>query len=240
MKMRLTSKVVIICVLSFLITASGCKSLSLGGGNSNGSSPSATGDKKGATAGPVSASDQPVDVLMKAERAQQGAKSYRTHLEVRMNGALEQSSNFEFVAPDRYHSSKVSVTGLQTNGETIIIGKDTWIKGSSGEWKKSPIDMSSGLAAVHSALKEETMKGVEIRLVGPDTVDGTPTLVYTYTINTTSRSDDDKKVNENIKVWISTTDGTIRKTETDMPDDKISQTATYTDYNSDIKIEPPM
>jgi hypothetical protein len=238
MKMRLRSKVVIICLLSFLITASACKSLSLGG-NGNGSSPSATGDKKGATAGPVSTSDQPNDVMMKAVRAQQGAKSYRTHLEVRVNGALQQSSNFEFVAPDRYHA-KASVTGLETNVESITIGKDTWSKGSGGEWKKLKFDMSSALAAAQSAMKEDTMKGVDIRFVGPDTVDGTSTLVYTYTIDTTSRSDDDKKVKQNIKVWISTTDGTIRKTEVDMPDDKINQVATYTDYNSDIKIEPPL
>jgi hypothetical protein len=97
-----------------------------------------------------------------------------------MGGALEQSSNFEYVAPDRYHSTRDSVTGLQTNGETIVIGKDTWVK-RNDQWKKSPVDMSNAFASIQSALNGDTMKGVDVRLLGPDTVDGTPTLVYAYT-----------------------------------------------------------
>jgi len=234
-KMRRRSTLIISVFLLFLVV-SGCRLVSSGGRRTDTTSPTASGASKTNGAGPISTSDKPVDVITKAIRAQNDAKSYRSHLEVRIGGVLEQTSNSEYVAPDRYQT-KGSVTGLQTNGETIIIGKDTWIKHSNGEWKKSPVDLSDAFAAIHSRLNGEMMKDVDVRLVGPDTVDGTPTLVYAYTINATV---EDAKIDENIKVWISTADGMIRKTESEKPGDKTNQVQTFADYNSDIKIEPPM
>lgn len=238
-KIRIKSRAVIVFLFSLSLAISSCKLPSSDGGNNQTSSKPANGNATSSPARSVSTSDNPVDVLLRAVRAQNDAKSYRSHLEVRMAGELEQSSNFEYVAPDRYHSSKVSVTGLQTNGETIIIGKDAWTM-RHGKFEKLPFDMSKGLAEVHStlnsSLNEDKMKGGDVRLVGADTVEGTPTLAYRYTVNTVV---DDQKTNLNVEVWISVAEGLIRKEEL-VDNDNRRQVLTFTDYNSDIKIEPPM
>jgi hypothetical protein len=80
-------------------------------------------------------------------------------------------------------------------------------------------------------------KTTDIKLVGPDVLGATPTLVYEYT--------QDNVMGMNMKstarTWLAVADGLPRKTEAEGEYDgkKTKTLVTMSDYNSDIKIEAP-
>lgn len=238
------SKLLLISICALFLAALACKLPSISGGNTgtspapsvgSGNSNTATASNPAPVSAGITAADKPLDVLTKAISLQQKAKSWRLHID--LSGGVNSSSDGEFIAPDRLHTTtRMQMLGQSHNSEMIAIGKDAWVKRNGGTWQKSPMDPSMAFAQMNNKkLDEELAKVKDISLVGPDTVDGTPTLAYQYTVN-----DQENEMTVDVKVWVAVGDGLIRKMEITDKADKTHQVATISDYNADIKIEPPM
>jgi hypothetical protein len=85
---------------------------------------------------------------------------------------------------------------------------------------------------------DELEKTADVKLVGPDTLDGVPMLVYQYT----QTNPMGMKLKSTSKTWLSVADGLPRKTETEgeFNGAKTKMLMTMSDYNADIKIDAPL
>ena len=205
-----------------------------GGGNSGGSS-------SGGGAAVISASDNPHDVLLKAMRAQFEAKSYRAHVTTSADGGPAHNMVIEYVAPDRYRMVREAQAGDRegTMREFVIVGSGTFIKGPSGQWVRSPVDATEMVKSFRDPkMLDEMAKTTDAKLLGPELLDGTPTLVYQYTQNNPMGM----KMKSTAKTWLAVADGLPRKTEVEgeFSGMKTKTLVTTSDYNSDIKIEAPI
>ncbi|MDT7688594.1 MAG: hypothetical protein QOE46_1353 [Acidobacteriota bacterium] len=235
--MRLNKRSSTLAFCTLLLAFAACNPAPPSGG---GATTTTTGDSgKAGGAAVVSANDDPLNVMTRAMRAQLDAKSYRTHMDSSTSNGTTSKLLVEYVAPDRYRM----VTDSQADGknfgrEIIIIGKDTYMKTAGGQWMKSPVDMGSMINSFRDPkVLDELTKGAEIKFVGPDLLDGMPMLVYTYTLNNPAGSN----LKSVSKTWVAVSDGLPRKTETEgeFGGIKSKTVATISDYNGDIKIEPP-
>jgi outer membrane lipoprotein-sorting protein len=163
-------------------------------------------------------------------------KSYRIHMTTSSQAGTN-ISTIEFVAPNRMHI-------IDEKKEMIIVPEGTYVKVAKGKWQKSPMDMSSMIAKLRtSEFTDEILKNEQVRLIGPDTLDGKSMMVYEIVYT----SSDLKSRN---RVWISTDDHLPYKSETDGEakefkmsgktiGGKSKTTSLYTDYNAPIKIVAP-
>jgi hypothetical protein len=184
----------------------------------------------------ISADDKPHDVMMKAVRAQLDARSYRAHVTTSMGGGPDNKMVIEYVAPDRYRMVSEAQGGRQ---EFVIVGGAAYIKGPNGQWVKSPVGVADIIKQFRDPkVLEDMAKTTDIKLVGPDMVDGTPTLVYEYTQNNVMGMN----MKSTARTWLAVSDGMPRKTEAEGEYDgkKTKTLVTMSDYNSDIKIEAPI
>lgn len=236
--MHSTQKLLTISLCALLLASAACASRSSNESNAGAASP-AGGGSASTSAGVISTNDKPLDAMLKAVHAQLDAKSYRGHIETTASNGTTSKLLVEYAAPDRYHLSTESQTnGRQFNIEYIIVGKDTYMKTNNGAWARFPVDMSSMLTSIRNPrMMDELTKGADVRLVGADTLDGVPTLVYEYTMNNAAGMN----IKSTAKTWVAIADGLPRKTESesDFNGVKTKSVATITDYNSDIKIELP-
>lgn len=182
----------------------------------------------------ISASDNPRDVLVKAMRTSFDAKSYRALMTTSLSDGTNSVATVEYVAPDRFRM-------VRGQNETIIVGKTTYIKGANGQWQKSPVDMGQMISNFRDPkVIDELTKNTDVKLVGPDVLDGAPMLVYQYTLMLGN------DIKSTAKTWLGTTDGLPRKTESDADmnfmgkQTKSHTTVLYSEFNGDIKIEPPL
>lgn len=179
----------------------------------------------------ITASANPLDDLTRTTRAMLDANSYRARMESSYEGT-NRTTTFEYVAPDRYH--------IDNGGfEMIIIGEQTFQKPPGGRWQKFPVNMSEMINAFRDPkVLEEIKKSTDVKFLGLETLDGTPTLTYQYK--------QDKAFGTNIKtdskIWVSAVDGLPRRMEVegDMNAKKTKTVITYSDFNGEVKIEPPM
>jgi hypothetical protein len=241
--MTLRVKRSLLPLFALLLAAAACNS-GAPGANGGAAAPASGGNSAaagnsssaGAGAAAISADDKPHDVMMKAMRAQLDAKSYRAHVTTSMGGGPDTKMVIEYVAPDRYRMVNEAQGGKQ---EFVIVGGAAYIKGPNGQWVKSPVNVADITKRFRDPkVLEEMAKTTDIKLVGPDTVDGTPTLVYEYT--------QDSVMGMNMKTtartWLAVADGLPRKTEAEgeYEGKKTKTLVTMSDYNSDIKIEAPI
>jgi hypothetical protein len=206
-----------------VIMAAGCKAPANRNSAGSANRP-ASGDAASATDG------QALDGLTKSINAQLSAKSFRARLDSTSDNQ-EMARTIEYVAPDRFRMAGET-------DEMIIIGSNAWMRQSSGAWQKLPIDASQMIAAVRDPkMIDEIRKNAEVKLIGPDTLDGKPMTVYQYTLRQAMGTD----LTSHAKAWVSVDDSLPRRMETETEiKGKISKaTITYFDYNADIKIDPP-
>ena len=224
------SKLILCCLL---LVGAACNSLRPT--SSGGTSP----------ANPVKAGANPRAELVDAMKAQMSTKSYRAQMVSASSSGTNSTTVIEFVAPDRFHMTQnVDVPGHgPTKRETIIVGKDTWMKTGDASWQKFPIDIGQMITQFRDPkMLDELAKSTEVKYDGPDTLDGAPALVYEYTLNGALGQD----VKGTSKTWIGVTDSLPRKTESEGEINfmgkplKTKTTVTFSDYNADIKIAPPM
>ena len=118
-------------------------------------------------------------------------------------------------------------------------------------WRKTEINSGETTMATTIArmaqqsratdVEQRMMKYEEVKLIGPEALDGSSALVYQFKLKGTEGQSSGK-------IWISTTDGLPRKIENDggtspNPNGETSKRkliVTYYDYNANIKIEPPI
>ena len=179
----------------------------------------------------ITASANPLDDLTRSTRAMLDAKSYRARMESSFEGT-NRTTTFEFAAPDRYH--------IDNGGfEMIIVGAQTFQKPPGGRWQKFPVNMNEMISAFRDPkLLDEIRKSTDVKFLGPEVLDGTPMLTYQYK--------QDKAFGTNIKsdskIWVSAVDGLPRRMEVEgeMNSKKTKTVITYSDFNGEAKIEPPM
>lgn len=126
--------------------------------------------------------------------------------------------------------------------ETIIVGQETFMKMGDGPWRKFPVNVGELIAQFRDPkVIDELSKRAEVKFVGPDTVDGSATMVYQYTYS----DPEGKGVKTTAKTWIGVANNLPLRTESEAESEimgkKINSksTITYYDYNADIKIERP-
>jgi hypothetical protein len=237
------SSTCLLCLL--LLTFVACASRPAAGDNSAGGAgtPASSGGavaKVGAAA--ISESDKPVDVMTKAVRAQLDAKSYRAHVNSSTATGANTTMLIEYSAPDRYRMTVEGAGGEAGKGfkmEYVIVGGATYVKLPERGWVKSPIDASGMIKSFRDPkMLDELTKTADVQLVGADTLDGAPMLVYQYTQNNPMGM----KVKSTSKTWLSVADGLPRKTETEgeFNGAKTKMLMTMSDYNADIKIDAPL
>ncbi|MEP6777255.1 MAG: hypothetical protein ABI944_02290 [Chthoniobacterales bacterium] len=188
----------------------------------------------------ISADDKPLDVVLKAMRAQLDAKSYRAHITSSTSKGTNSTMVVEYVAPDRYRMTRKSRAGAKSfDMEYVIAGGGMYVKGPNGQWVKSPIDAGEMIKAFRDPkMIEELTKTADVKLVGPDMLEGMPMLVYQYT-QTNPLGINLKSI---AKTWLAVADGLPRQTETEGEFEgmKTKTLVRISDYNSDIKIESPV
>jgi hypothetical protein len=225
---------------------------SCGGLKMSGVGRAASSDAHGATsAGPAQPSGDPREDLKKAFTAQFAAKSFRYRLEF---SASKGKAEAEFVAPDRYHitmTGQSPMPGRDARPEVIIIGGDVFMKIGNMPWQKSgagggETTLATTIARMAQQFRatdvEQAMaKYEEVKLAGPDVLDGSPAFVYQFRLK-------GAQAPTTGKIWIGAGDGLPRKIEQEggappNPGGDAGRnrlTATYYDYNADIRIEPPI
>ncbi|MGB8509641.1 MAG: hypothetical protein WCD76_14735 [Pyrinomonadaceae bacterium] len=234
-------------LLSALLLAA-CASAGTGGSggvggvvSSPGSGSGSGASSSGGTTAVISADDKPLDVMLKAMRAQLDAKSYRAHVTSSTDKGNTSTMVIEYAAPDRYRMVNEGQTGggKGYQMEYVIADNKTFIKTPNGGWVKSPVDAGSIIKAFRDPkMIDELTKTADVKFVGPDTLDGEPMLVYQYT-QTNPMGMNLKSIS---KTWLSVADGLPRKTETEGEFNgmKTKTLITLSDFNTDIKIESPV
>jgi outer membrane lipoprotein-sorting protein len=182
--------------------------------------------------------------LLKATKAQMDSASYRAKIVSSTSAGTESTTTIEFVAPDRYRMTReADASGKpMPSQQTIIVGKSTYMKMGNAEWQKFPIDMGEMISQFrNSKLLDELAKNTEVKVLGPDVLDGTPTIVYQYTLNDVIG----KGLKSSTKAWVSVSTGLPQQTETEGDITMMGKTmhtktiVTYSSYGADIQIEAP-
>jgi hypothetical protein len=235
--MSLRTKIIGVALCFLSITLAGCKSSP--GSSGGAATVSSNGVNATTSAAVISESDKPLDVMTRATRAQLDAKSYRANITNSLSSGATNTLLIEYAAPDRYHmQTHAQANGRDTTLEYIIVGKDTFMRMNYGEWRRFPVDMSQMITAFRDPkLIDELAKKSDVKFVGTDTLDGAPMLVYEYTMDNAMGMN----IKSHTKTWVAVADGLPRRSESDsdMNGVKTKTEMKLSDYNSDIKIEPP-
>ena len=168
----------------------------------------------------------PAQGLLTAFKGFSSVKAFRAKTSTTGLPGGTQESNLEIVLPDRFHMTTSKL-------EMILIGKTMYIK-TGTKWQK--LTQNIDLSAVDpKKLEAELGVSKDVKLVGTDILDGTPTFVYQYT--TTIKGPPARTTTS--KVWVGMADNLPRKRETE-PKAGQKTTTTYYDYNANITINAPM
>jgi hypothetical protein len=139
-------------------------------------------------------------------------------------------------------TNEADLRGRPMKRETLVVGNETWMKMGDTPWQKFPVNMGELITQFRDPkVIDELTKGAEVRFVGPDVVDGAPTMVYQYTLN----EPQEKGFKSTAKTWVGVADNLPRKTESEgemniMGKQVNTKTnVTYSDYGADIKIDRP-
>jgi hypothetical protein len=142
-------------------------------------------------------------------------------------------SRGEVVPPNRYHSI-ATIDGAAT--EMIIIDRDIWRKLEGGWVKTQFAEGAAGLAAVTTP--EAIAASVSAAsLVGPDSLDGAPVLVFTYTSTIGAGA---AAASSRNTLWASAETGLPLKIEgsTDLGGQAYTTTQSFV-YDDSVTVEPP-
>lgn len=226
----------IIIAILIALSATACSKLN-GDVTGNPTTPNSSG------AATIAPSGDPREDLLKDMSEQLNARSFRAR--INSSGSLEGDKTWlvEFVAPDRYHmvmeatGSNSRMTGI----EMIRVGTKIYMKSAERPWQEAPTDVSRFLSGFRDPkILDELRKSIDIKFIGPDTLDGIPMLVYHYTF--VGDKPAEASGSSGTKVWVAATDGLPRKTESESEVGGRTRklTSNFYDYNTDIKIEPPL
>jgi hypothetical protein len=225
--MRLQIQLVIVMSCSFVVA--GCKGTETTPGTANSGAAVSPSPSSGGAA--PSTGDTARDGILRSFRAQFDLKSYRMRMETTSSKTGPQVTVAEFVAPDRFHW-----TGAQN--EMIVIGSSAYMK-VGGRWTRSPVDAGAIVSMVRDpAFLDELSKSANVRMLGQDILDGTQAVVYEYSLANLGGTG----MSSTSKSWVRASDGLPLKVEStgSLNGVKTRTLITYYDFNTDIKIEPPL
>jgi outer membrane lipoprotein-sorting protein len=134
----------------------------------------------------------------------------------------------EYQAPDHFRM-------VTDRAETVVTPGATYVKYKGGRWAMAPVDVSELIARFREPKElKEIETSQDFRLLGPETVNGTPTLVYQYV----TVVDGQRTVS---KAWLMAGRGLPVKKEStsEYASEKVSSVLDY-DYDRDITIDPPI
>ena len=197
------------------------------------------------TAPMTASADARADVT-KAMRASLAAKTYRSRIVTSSSSGSNRIMTAEVVAPDRMHMTmEMDMPGRGTvKNETIVIGRETFVKAGDAPWQKNPMGMGDLLAQFRDPKAIDAIaEKAEVKYLGTDSLNGAPMLVYQYTMKDLLGPGKDGVS----KVWIGATDSLQHQVESESDVDPLNTgkmihskvTATFYDYDADIKIEAP-
>jgi hypothetical protein len=195
---------------------------------------------------PMTASADPRADVTKAMRASLAAKSYRSRMVITSSSGSNRTMTAEIVAPDRMRmTTEMDMPGRGTvKNETIVIGKETFVKAGDAPWQKNPMGMGDLIAQFRDSKAIDAIaEKAQVKYVGTDSLSGAPMLVYQYTMKDLLGPGKDGIS----KIWIGATDSLQHQVESESDVDPLNTgkmihtkiTATFYDYDADIKIEAP-
>lgn len=171
----------------------------------------------------------PSEVMQQVMERFKNLKSYRMQLTTKKDGQDFQMMDYEVVTPNKYHIT------IQSDGNLIeqIIIDDVFYMKTGETWMK--LDLPPGSMGEAFDFYNSTENLSDLSLIGPDTVDGTPAMVFGYSSNIDSFENKGK-------VWIGLLDGYVIKFESEYTQDSVTYLSTgrYFDFDADITIEPPL
>ena len=182
------------------------------------------------TATPTSAATtaNPLDALTQIFHGWANVKTFHAKIVVTPKTGASTETDLDVVMPDRFHVKTPQL-------EAIVIGSTYYVK-VANQWQKIALPQGIDLNfADVKKLEAELGASSDVKLIGPDVLDGTPTLVYQYTVTITTPT----PLTMTSKVWVAVSDQLPRKMEI-VATDGTTTTVTYSNYNAPITIEPPI
>lgn len=148
-------------------------------------------------------------------------------------GQTEIKSQVDYVAPDRYHITYLAGTG--SGMEMIMIGNQSYMK-TGGKWSKFPGSSNSSIPTLRDSFTEDGLKTLtDVKFEGDETVDGKPSLVYSYK-NVTPAGN----YPFSSKIWVAKATGLPMKIVVDYTNGALKQMTVNYDTESPVTIEPPI
>jgi hypothetical protein len=204
--------------------------------------PAKTLVSEGSDLHPVSASDDPVDVVTKAAAALVHDTSFRCEMHSSGNsGPRPGWSRVEIIetaGTDRVHTVG-ELTNPKRREETIYIGGEGYVRIDNGPWKKKDAmkgtRVNGGAMAVPDELKFGYKKG-DLNLTGVQFINGLPTLHYQDKVR-------DIAIDRTIEIWIGSNDNLPRRTAMITHDLQMKtdwQETTDCTFGVHITIDPPL
>lgn len=187
----------------------------------------------------------PREALAGAMRAMLAATSYRARSVSSSSSGTTGTAVLEFVAPDRFHITReTELPGRpRLRQETIVIGDTTWMKRGDAPWQPFPINVGDLIRQFRNPrVIEELANATEVKLIGPDTIEGAPALVYEYTLSQPG----EQGLKSTARAWVDVARNLPRRTEGEAELSlggkpvRTKTVVTYSDYGATIRIEPPM
>ena len=195
---------------------------------------------------PAPASGSALDAISAAYKASVAAKSYHVESTITSGGTTTIASTFDIMRPDRLHRT-TTIHGKTS--ESIIIDATTYARANGGEWVKSTdstgaLDILQQIGADSATIDQLTKQITDAKVIGPDTLDGKPMMVYQYAL-TFKVNDAGAESSSITKMWVGN-DSLPYKLESDGSTNITGKTTTshtvniYSDYNTDFKIVAPI
>ena len=195
---------------------------------------------------PAPASGSALDAISAAYKASVAAKSYHVASTITSGGTTSIVNTFDIMLPNRLH--RTSAINGKTS-ESIIIDATTYSRANGSEWMKSTdstgtLDILKQIGADAATIDELTKHITDATVIGPDTLDGKPMMVYQYAL-TFKVNDAGAESSSITKMWVGN-DSLPYKLESDGSTNITGKTTTshtvniYSDYNADFKIVAPI
>ncbi len=177
------------------------------------------------------ATANPLEDLTRIFRGWASVKTFRAKIVVVPKTGVTIEAELEVVMPDRYH---IVVKQQVVQLEYIIIGQTSYGK-SGNQWQKISLQGIDLSFADVNKIVAELGASTDVKLIGPEVLDGAPTIVYQYTTTITTPT----PLTTTSKVWVAVSDQLPRKMVS-VAQSGTTTTVTYYDYNVNITIESPI
>lgn len=155
---------------------------------------------------PVAATETPLDVVNKSRVALLHDVSHSCRRETSGNSGpgWAEVRVMEAAGPDRAHILIDQSRPSPLRNEYIMVETDVYHRSGNAAWEKMPADQAKALGSLLSdAQLPDVLKfgysGADLKLVGPQTMDGSPVFLYEYDVRA---GDMDRK----IEIWVGAND----------------------------------